>query len=209
MTRRTKSCGSIQETINFKLEHDSLLKSIRIGDIAGVVSTSLQGRLQTKLMLPSSKWMHFFPIGEYIPLEDDFVIYESIPSHGVATGRLSWYFKDKVAIFRPNTDISDVGQKAIWQTTKFGRSGYDFRAIIYVIEVTLYRCFENFINSRGFHVRYTNFKAQPDNKSVLCTELVKEAYEGLYPIFDDKYLPLPCNFIQSVFEGRIKTVGEW
>jgi hypothetical protein len=161
--------------------------------------------------------MHLFLIGEFIPEENDFVILESIPSHGVAVGRLSWYFNDSIRIFRPAAEFvttfydgnpAELGERAFHQATKYGRDRYDFRVILTVVWITATMCIRNWATGVGCRVSYADFPNTRDQR-VICTELGYEAYRGLFPVVDPRFLPLPCNFIASYAKGMLDEIGGW
>jgi len=191
---------------------------IKTGDIAGVVEPGLVCKLSEKLIQPASPYLHFFLIGDYVPDENDFVILESIPSHGVAVGRLSWYLPKTVAIFRPNpfklqellpgVDPEKVGRQAVLQATKFGRSKYDFRICFFIGWRTLTGCLRNWARGRGLGVHYTEFPPSRDRR-VICTEAVDEGYRNLYPVFDRNYAVLPANLMAQHHDGYLDLICRW
>ena len=192
-------------------------EKIRPGDIGAVVETGLVGRLSARFILPSTDFFHFFLVADYIPLENDYVIYESIPSHGVSVGRLSWYLPFTVAIFRPNTDEvlsrtilkpEELGRRAVWQATKFGRCKYDYRLCAIIMLRTFWGCFRNLSRGKGFYIDFTEIPFSKD-KRLLCTEMVDEAYNELFPVFDRRYELLPANFLNSYLEANIDHVCGW
>ena len=205
-----------------RVEFDSqqwrqIIDKLKPGDIGAVVENGIVARLSSKLILPPSEFLHFFLIAEYIPGENDFVILESIPSHGVAVGRASWYLDKKVAFFRPSTEnilttlkISpeELGQLAVWQATKWGRSHYDYRICVEIGYRAITGCLRNWIRGKGFKIHFTEFPLSRD-KSLLCTQLIDEAYYELYPVFDRNYEVLPANLINQYYESYLDHVGGW
>lgn len=198
-------------------EYTQFTEKIKPGDVGAVVEKGLVGRLSARLILPSTDFFHFFLVADYIPIENDFVIYESIPSHGVAVGRLSWYLNQTVAIFRPALEEvlsrsilkpEELGQRAVWQATKFGRCKYDYRLCAIICFRTLFGCFKSFFKGDGFNIIFTDIPFSRD-KRLLCTEMVDEAYNELFPVFDRRYELLPANFLNSYLEANVDHVCGW
>ena len=84
---------------------------VRPGDIGAIVESGFVTKLASRLILPATEFFHFIIIADYISHENDFVILESIPSHGVAVGRLSWYLGKTINIYRPSRErvlMSDI-----------------------------------------------------------------------------------------------------
>ncbi|MDD5547025.1 MAG: hypothetical protein PHO67_07745 [Candidatus Omnitrophica bacterium] len=199
---------------------------IRPGDIGAVVDTGIVARLSSRMILPSTDFLHFFLFAEYVPGENDFVILESIPSHGVAVARASWYLDKTVAVFRPSrehvllagvlpnkatgTHLSpeQLGREAVWQATKWGRSRYDYRICVEIGYRAITGCLRNWIQGKGFTVHFTEFPLSRD-KSLLCTQLVDEAYYELYPVFDRCYEVLPANFMSQYADGYLDYICGW
>lgn len=190
---------------------------MRPGDIGAVIEPGIVCRLSARLILPPTEFFHFFLVTEYIPPEKDWVILESIPSHGVTVSRLSMYRQKPVSFFRPNLDAvqaetaltpEEIGQRACWQATKHGRLPYDYRLCLIIGFRTFYGCFKNFFNGRGFNIDFTEIPFSRD-KRLLCTEMVDEAYYELYPVFDRRYELLPANFMKQYLEGWLDFIGGW
>ena len=198
-------------------EWTSFINKIRPGDIAGVIEPGLVCRLSSKFILPATPYLHHFLIGEFIPDENDFVILESIPSHGVAVGRLSDYSGFPLGIFRPNRETvlstakispEQLGQKAVWQATKWGRARYDYRICIEIAWRTFRGCLRSWIRGKGFCIYYTEFPLSRD-KSLICTEVIDEAYYELYPVFDRNYEVLPANLMSQYIDCYLDLVCTW
>ena len=199
---------------------------LRPGDIGAIVESGLVARLASKLVLPATEFFHFILIGDYIPHENDFVILESIPSHGVAVGRLSWYLGKTINIYRPSREkvlLADIlpngrtgchltpeelGRRATWQATAHGRSGYDYVLCALIAYRVLSRCLRNWTKGRGFTVHFTEIPHTRDGR-LWCTELVDEAYDGLYPVLDRDYEALPSNFVHQYLDGYLDYVCGW
>lgn len=198
-------------------EWSSFVSKIRPGDIAAVIETGLVCRLSAKLILPTSPYLHHFLIADYIPDENDFVILESIPSHGVAVARLSDYIASDLGIFRPSRvnvlstmaiSPEQLGQKAVWQATKWGRARYDYRICIEIAWRAFSGCLRNWLKGKGFCVYYTEFPLSRD-KALICTEVIDEAYYGLYPVFDRNYEVLPANFMSQYIDCYLDLICSW
>jgi hypothetical protein len=193
-------------------------QKIRLGDIGAVIEPGLVSRLAERMILPTTPYLHHFLIGDYIPDDNDFVILESIPSHGVAVGRLSWHLSKTVAVFRPNAEMAEslnifmtpeqMGRKAALQATKFGRSKYDFRVCLDIGWRAFAGCLRNWAQGRGFCVHYTAFPPSRD-KRVICTEVVDEGYRDIFPIFDRNYAVLPSNLMSQYHDGYLDIVCTW
>jgi len=198
-------------------EYSQFTEKIWPGDIGAVIEKGLVGRLSARLILPSTDFFHFFLVADYIPTENDFVILESIPSHGVSVGRMSWYLDKTVGIFRPNADEvlsrtmlkpEELGQRAVWQATKNGRCMYDYRLCAIICFRTLYGCFKNYFQGAGFNIAFTEIPFSRD-KRLLCTENVDEGYYDLFPVFDRRYELLPANFLNQYLEGYLNHICGW
>ena len=58
----------------------------QLADIARVHPkdwSRIEAKASELVFTPHVKWLHHFLIGQYLADENDYVIYESIPSHGV------------------------------------------------------------------------------------------------------------------------------
>ena len=160
--------------------------------------------LARTLLMPYTDRHHFFILGDYIEDEDDWVILESI-AKGVAVGRLSWYDKSELEFYRPFQFTEEMGKKAAQQSTRYGRCGYGYLLYLAMIRYGLKALFWNIIRYRWFHIYYTDIP-NIENRSLICTELVNNAYKGLARIFDDRYEATPSNFEQQVKLGFIEKV---
>jgi len=182
---------------------EELLSQLQTGDIGAVKGTGLVVSLQRKLILPETDRIHHLLLGDYIPEENDFVILESI-SKGTAVGRLSWYKDQNIEFYRVNSpDCKKLGKRAAIQATKWGRARYDYRIILWIIWNTL-----KLVNKhRKIHI--TEFPALPEDKRLLCTELVKEGYKEIFPILPPKLPAFPSAYKFSLAMGRLDLVGHW
>lgn len=198
-------------------EYYQFTEKIKPGDIGVVVETGIVSRLSARLILPPTHFMHMFLIADYVFAENDFVILESIPSHGGSVGRMSWYLNQTVTIFRPNPDAvyaqttlkpETLGQRAVWQATKNGRCKYDYRLCAIIGFRTFYGCFKNYFHGKGFKISFTEIPFSRD-KRMLCTEMVDEGYSELFPVFDRRYELLPANFLNQYLDGYLDRICGW
>ena len=189
------------------------------GDIVGYKPTgwsSIEGRLNQITFTPHIALLHWFIIGNYIPDENDYVIYESIPSHGVALGRLSWYDKKYYRVFRPNVPMSRVlSERVINDISLFGRQHYGYTSIITMVlailraEISTYRA-----SHKLKSIKPSEIKPFMSQHGLLCTQLVARAYHNAgYDVVDDKDAALPAAFINSlnrevIFEVTMQLKGE-
>jgi len=197
---------------------DTLLNTIKSvpdifwpGDIGVVVQNDIIARLQEKLITPPTRMFHMFLITEYVPDENDWIIYESTPLAGVSIGRLSWYNGQHIMIFRPVKYPSSTSQQfdmqwgkhAIWNSTKDGRKYYNYIVCVKVI----WRLF----NYCGRHIKPAPYTIFPNDSShtVICTMFANDAWKEICAIFDPKYLPIPANFVQQVDEEKLALIGDW
>jgi hypothetical protein len=104
------------------------------GDFAGLRPNGrsrIVAVAMSKVFTPATELEHWFWVGKYIPEEKDYVIYESIPSHGVAVGRLSWYDGCIYQVYRVNRpDAAAIGVKIIDEVSLFGRRDYGYLSIL-------------------------------------------------------------------------------
>lgn len=184
------------------------------GDIVMVHPVDKLGRLASRgaqlIFTPHTNKMHVFMIGEYIPEEKDYVIYESIPSHGVAIGRLSFYDGYEYNVLRLNTDDSAaVGIRAVKQVSKFGRKPYGYFTILQVVYGAVLLFYAQF--KREHHFRALTARDMSVflsySRGEICTQLVPEVYRSagveILPLGD---ADLPCAYIEAVQLRTLKEV---
>jgi len=169
---------------------------LQTGDIFAVKGKGFFAFLNRKLIKPYTDRFHFGLLGDYIPEEDDWVILESI-NKGVAVGRLSFYDLNDVEFYRINdVDSAEKGTYATIQATLWGREKYDYRLFIKLIYYALKALIK-------YHsIWYTDIPNIED-KRLICTELVDEAYRFVFPVFDARYEATPSHFKERVREGYI------
>ena len=171
---------------------------IKEGDIIAFEATTIQKAL-LRLIEPYSDRWHFVLVGD--PIDDDFEIYESLPS-GIKINRLSYYRGRNAKVYR--VEVDSIAHKAAEKASLYGRYGYD-----YVLFLWLFWTAIKYWLVYGFRkVPYWVFKNE-DNKSLICTELVKECFDSVgYPLFEKGIIPTPSAFQQSVLERRLNKVYE-
>ena len=185
------------------------------GDIVGVEPTGsfsrLQGWCSRVVFTPHAKLLHFFYIGEYIEEENDYVIYESIPSHGVTIGRLSWYDYQVYRVFRLNRpDAAEIGHRIIDKVSLFGRSGYGFTDIIGLICGILHIEWNQWKAYRRLRaITAQEIAPYMAGKGLLCTELVHSVPLHLgIDILPPGCAALPCAFVQALNDGILIEVTQ-
>jgi hypothetical protein len=170
-----------------------------LGDIVEVADKNLEAKANQFVFTPHTPYLHHFLIGNYIAEENDYVIYESIPSHGVAIGRLSFYDGKNYRVLRLNRwDSKIVGGAVINDVSLFGREGYDYIGMINLvgqvirIESMYWRTYRKFkaVSSRDVII---------NGNGLWCTELVVQAYlkAGV------SILPPGCAALPSAFQESV------
>lgn len=170
------------------------------GDIAGVHGTGLLPRLAYELFEPHTFLYHWFIIDEYIPDEDDYIIYESIPK-GIAVGRLSFYKPDELVIYRKNTRPG-MGKLAVLELTKLGRAGYDYWLYVKMAADVIRLLFSGHLPPwQPGDLRYAA------NSWFVCTEAANYGWEKICePIITPGELPMGAGFIKAVNQGVLSRV---
>jgi hypothetical protein len=183
------------------------------GDIVGLQPggwSRLEARTSELVFTPHTPLLHWFFIGKYISKEKDYVIYESIPSHGVAIGRLSFYDGQKYRVFRINKSNRDLGEFIIDEVSMFGRQQYGYPSIlrmlagIAVIEYASLRAIYRLktVTARDMYVYMSN-------KGLLCTQLVHDVPLRLgIDILPPGDAALPCAFIEAIEVGILIDVTQ-
>lgn len=184
------------------------------GDIVMVHPIDKLGKLAARgaqlIFTPHTNKMHVFMIGQYIPEEKDYVIYESIPSHGVAIGRLSFYDGYEYNVLRLNKDDScSIGIRAVKEVSRFGRKPYGYFTILQVIYgavLLFYAQFKADHHFRALTARDMRLFLSYSHGEI-CTQLVPEVYRAtgveILPLGD---ADLPCAFIEALQAGILKEV---
>lgn len=184
------------------------------GDIVGLEPdgwSKLQAKASQAVFTPHTPLLHFFFIGKYISKEKDYVIYESIPSHGVAIGRLSFYDGQKYGVFRISHPNTALGQCIIDEVSRFGREHYGYPSILRMllgiafIEWQQWKAFRRLraIKARDMYIYMSD-------KGKLCTQLVHDVPLKLgvdiLPVGD---AALPCAFIEALECGKLVEVTQF
>ena len=202
------------------------------GDIVGLDPngwSKIQSKASQAVFTPHTPLLHFFFIGKYISKEKDYVIYESIPSHGVAIGRLSFYDGQKYKVFRinvpsnlkqplsdgkviyVNTPTADFGEHIIDEVSRFGREHYGYPSILRMllgiafIEWQQWKMFHRLraITARDMYIYMSN-------KGKLCTQLVHDVPLKLgVDILPPGDAALPCAFIEALECGKLVEVTQF
>ena len=184
------------------------------GDIVGLEPngwSKIQAKASQVVFTPHTPLLHFFFIGKYISKENDYVIYESIPSHGVAIGRLSFYDGQKYSVFRINHPDPDLGQCIIDEVSRFGREHYGYPSILRMllgIAFIEWRQWKLFRRLRAITAR--DMYIYMSDKGKLCTQLVHDVPLKLgVDILPSGDAALPCAFIESIECGKLVEVTQF
>ena len=176
------------------------------GDIGGVPSYSLLGKLNKAIFWPHTQLYHFFVIADYIPEENDYVILEST-GKGISVGRLSWYNGKEYRIFRPSGDeVAKLGVRACRALTQFGQAKYDYRLYVKMIFGCMAVWLEHIwykmtVKDYGFYwdIRPAELPYARDSKFI-CTEAANEAWRLVgHPIIPNGVIKLPSGFIEALY----------
>ncbi len=183
-------------------------KNYLTGDIVGVKG-GLMSKLTEKIFDPSTRLYHFLIIGDYIPEDDDYEIYESIAS-GVRVGRLSWYSQDSYTVFRLNDpEVFDLGKKARNEASNFGRWGYDYLMYMHIL-VDMVKIWIRML-FKEHHLRRVKPQELPyhENHAFICTEFANAVYrKGGRPPIPYGVNPLPAGYIQALTDRKLIIVGQ-
>lgn len=184
-------------------------------DIVGVRPigglSRIEGLASQAVFTPHTKELHFFFIGQYIEEEKDYPIYESIPSHGVAIGRLSWYDYRDYRVFRLNRpDSAEIGHRIIDEISLFGRQQYGYMPIFKLVCGALAIEWLYFKQYRRFRA-ITAREAAPylSGPGLICTALVQAVPLKLgINILPPGCAALPCAFTEALEAGILKEVTQ-
>ena len=183
------------------------------GDIVGVTPTGwskIEARASQVVFTPHTPLLHWFFIGKYISAEKDYVIYESIPSHGVAIGRLSFYDGQKYKVFRINQSDPELGARIIDQVSLFGRQPYGYMSILRMLPAVIALEWAQWkLSHRLRAITARDMYIHMSNTGELCTQLV---FDAPHKLGIDILLPgdaaLPCAFIEAVKAGILIEVTQ-
>lgn len=184
------------------------------GDIVGLTPSGwsiLEAKASQAVFTPHTPLLHWFFIGQYIPKERDYVIYESIPSHGVAIGRLSFYDGQKYKVFRINNIANWKGNEAIIdEVSLFGRKPYGYMSILRMLPAIIAIEWAQWKVSRYLRaITARDMWMHMSNKGELCTQLVHDVpLKFGIDILCPGDAALPCGFINAVKAGLLKEVTQ-
>lgn len=176
------------------------------GDIVGVEGKGFLQSLSFKMIEPHTKLYHFFLVGDYVPEEDDYEILESI-GKGVAIGRLSWYSDQVFDVFRINNAFAEqIGRRAYYAASKFGRRRYDY--LVYVKFIGDWLKF--IIRNRRLGPLSTKDFSYARNSNLICTELVFESYLLVgVRLVEEGEVPIPAAYINAYNDGRLVLIDNY
>ena len=188
-------------------------KTYQPGDIVGVTPTGwsiLEARASQAVFTPHTPLLHWFFIGKYIAAERDYVIYESIPSHGVAIGRLSFYDGQKYKVFRINRTEPELGEAIIDEVSLFGRKTYGYMSILKMLPAIIAIEWLNWKLTKKLRaITASAMYAHMSSTGELCTQLVHDVPKKLgVDILCPGDAALPCAFINAVNEGLLIEVTQ-
>ncbi len=177
------------------------------GDIVGVMGGAMS-QLTSRIFAPRTRLYHFLIIGDYIPQEDDYVIYEAIAS-GVRTGRLSWYAEDLYVVFRiGDPQSATLGLKASREASAFGRWGYDFLMYPLIVKDLLGIYARMIFKERKLRRVRPEELTYRENHAFICTEFANACYRsGERPPVPQGETPIPASYIKAYLDGKLTRVG--
>ncbi len=177
------------------------------GDIVGVLGGALS-QASYRIFEPPTRLFHFLIVGEYIPNEDDYVIYEAIGS-GVRTGRLSWYAEDLYVVFRLTDPQSrKLGVQACREASRFGRWGYDYLMYLYLLLDLPVVIIRNLLKERRLRRVRPDELPYHENHAFICTEFAAAVWREVgRDVIQKGVIPLPAGYIEAYKAGRLKRVG--
>lgn len=180
------------------------------GDIFAIETGSIQSRLARMLFTPHTNLGHFGFIGNYIPDENDYVSFDSIPRKGTEIGRLSWLDGKAYRVLRINQDAFDLGQRLIEEVSLFGRRLYGYPSIIrMLIGIAIIEYASWKANHRLKTVTARDMAIYMSNKGLLCTQLVVDVPAELgIDILPPGDAALPCAFIEALEQELLVDVTQ-
>lgn len=186
----------------------------QLADIVRVVPndwTRFLNKASEFAFTPHIPWLHHILIGQYIPNESDYVIYESIPSHGVAVGRLSWYDGNKYSVLRLNVPISSfVGERVIADVSLFGRANYSYLSVLAVMGGLIKIEYANLLTNHKLKAANAyDMLPYSSDKGLMCIQLVVDAYRKAgVEILPSGCAALPCAFEEALNLGLLIDVTQ-
>ncbi len=174
------------------------------GDIVGVESKGLIGRLSHAAITPQTRLYHFLLIGDYIQDDDDYEILESI-GRGVSIGRLSWYAGNRYDVFRVNLpNAGPLGRLAIERASAFGRMGYDYSLFLRFAGDAIRHSWNHLIKDHTIPRMEPRDFCLTKDRAFICTEFVVASWDLVgVPVIAIQDAPVPAAFIRSAQAGRI------
>jgi len=164
--------------------------------------------LSNAIFTPSTRLYHTLIIGQYLPDEDDYIIFESLAS-GVRTGRLSWYSKCTYVVLRLHDPQSEIfGRIAMNECTKFGRWGYDFGMFFLIVKDLMGIWIRQLAVEHRLHQVNATELTYRENRSLICTEFVNLAYKPTQrPPVPVGVLPIPSSILEAWLDHKLILVG--
>jgi hypothetical protein len=182
---------------------------IRTGDIGAVKGSGFVPALSNRIILPHTDRYHHFIVGDYLPWEEDWEIFESI-SKGPTVGRLSWYDGEDIKFMRPPTATEDDGKHAAAECSRYGREHYDFDLFLELgLFITKYelRRLRNCYLPVAIAVEELPFS---EDKDAVCTRLAWLAWRWFEPpiipissVTKKQIQPIPASFQLALNNGSL------
>lgn len=177
------------------------------GDFA-LVRGGFMSILSARIFTPATRLYHTLIIGQYIPDEDDYIIYEALAS-GIRTGRLSWYSACTYIVYRLNDPQSELlGRIAANEATRFGRWGYDFGMYFRIAKDLVGLWAKQLLLEHHIRRVEASELTYRENGSLVCTEFVNTAYKPTRrPIVPAGTCPIPSAFVDAIMDKKLISVG--
>jgi len=182
------------------------MKHYQAGDIVGVKSTGITGKLNTAIFTPHTRLFHFAIIYTHIAREDDYIILHSTDK-GIGVGRLSWYKDYRVFRLTKNIDIQLWGRIACANLTKLGKAKYDYLIFVKLLFGCLRAWLAQLLKDGRFRAIKPKELHYARDRRFTCTEAVNEAWRSIgFPIIPKGVVPLPAGIIQALIDKKLKEV---
>lgn len=179
------------------------------GDIFGVKGKGILRWFCEHFLEPTTDRVHFGIIGDYLIWDDDYIILESI-GKGIAVGRLSFYKRSEIEIYR--VDLSKkpewkkdevlLRRRAAAELSRVGRARYD-----YIL------CAQLALGAIGLLIKgyLPPWKSEEfpygRNRSYICTEAAVAAWYGIgIEIVNKNAVPTPASIKEADVNGIIYRV---
>jgi len=179
------------------------------GDIAATKGTGIGAWLSRKITAPVTDRSHHMLIGEWVKSQNDWRVYESIPSKGVSTCYLfESYSGVDIEVYRLNhPDAAKIGQKVVDTVPLYGRSPYDFFLPVKLVggALKVWVCQMAHGHSPG-RLRAEQLPWARDSRFI-CTELACRPWADLgYEIVPEGVVPIPSSIKQALVYGTLSLV---